>query len=367
MVSQLRPHCSSGSFAIIKLLRSFVRSWWRWPWWLISPFTGAKSFVDNPVIGSVRLNQFGLHALRVRAAHALARARRKRLGGRLPADLRRQFDENGFIMVSNFVPPAEFAALRAQSLGLDLPARSQQQGDTVTTRVPIGPDLLAAIPDLDRLLRSTAWQSILQYVASFAGRPLYYLQAIRAGFVEGHPDPQQDLHSDTFHPSMKAWLFLSDIGDEDAPLTYVAGSHRLTPARIAWERAKSVDVLASGDRLSQRGSLRITPAELEALGLPAPTRFTVPANTLVVIDTCGFHARGRSSRPTVRTEVWAYCRRSPFIPWSGLDFLSLLPISDRRAEWLMAALDRLDRKGWAKQHWKPDGLWRDHTSQPADE
>lgn len=344
-----------------------MRNWWRWPWWLISPFTGAKSFVDNPVIGSVRLNQLGLHTLRVRAAHFLARARRKRLGATVPADLRRQFDANGFIVVSNFLAPLEFAKLRSQSLGLDLPARSQQQGDTVTTRVPVGADLLAAIPDLDHLLRSSAWQSILHYVSSFASRPLYYLQAIRAGFVEGHPDPQQDLHSDTFHPSMKAWLFLSDIGEEDAPLTYVAGSHRLTPARIAWERKKSIEVLASGDRLSQRGSLRIAPGELEALGLPAPTRFTVPANTLVVIDTCGFHARGRSSRPTVRTEVWAYCRRSPFIPWAGLDYFSLLPISDKRADWLLAALDILDRKGWAKQHWNPDGVWRDHTSQPADE
>jgi hypothetical protein len=344
-----------------------VRNFWRWPWWLISPFTGAKSFVDNPVIGSARLNRLGLHTLRVRAAHALARARRKRLEGRLPPALRQHFDENGFIVVPNFVHPAKFAALREQLLGLGLPARSQQQGDTVTTRVPLGPDLLAAIPDLDQLLRSSPWRSILHYVASFASRPLYYLQAIRTGCVEGHPDPQQDLHSDTFHPSMKAWLFLSDIGAEDAPLTYVAGSHRLTPARIAWERAKSIEVLASGDRLSQRGSLRISPADLEALGLPAPTRFTVPANTLVVIDTCGFHARGRSSRPTVRTEIWAYCRGSPFIPWAGLDILSLLRISDRRAGWLMAALDRLDRKGWAKQHWKPDGVWRDHTGQPTGE
>jgi hypothetical protein len=124
-------------------------------------------------------------------------------------------------------------------------------------------------------------------------------------------------------------------------------------------------VLESGDRLSQRGSLRITPSELETLGLPAPTRFTVPANTLVVIDTCGFHARGRSARPTVRTELWAYCRRSPFIPWTGFNLLSAPPIADRRAEWLAAALDRLDGMGWAKQHWKPDGAWRDHTAQSA--
>jgi hypothetical protein len=342
-----------------------VRNWWCLPWWLISPLTGAKSFVDNPVIGSARLNRLGLHATRIRAAHALARLRRKKLSDRLPRELRKQFEENGFIIVPNFVDPAAFESLRDELLGLDMPARSQQQGDTVTTRVPVGPRLLAAVPNLDRLLRSSSWQNILHYVASFGSRPLYYLQAIRTGFADEAPDPQQELHCDTFHPSMKAWLFLNDVRQEDAPLTYVAGSHRLTPARIAWERAKSIDILVSGDRLSQRGSLRIAHGELKKLGLPEPTRFTVPANTLVVIDTCGFHARGRAERPTVRTEIWAYCRRSPFIPWTGLDPLSLPAIADRRGEWLAGALDRLDRKGWARQHWKPDGVWRDHTTQPA--
>ena len=63
--------------------------------------------------------------------------------------------------------------------------------------------------------------------------------------------------------------------------------------------------------------------KLAALGLPEPVRFAVPANTLVVADTYGFHARGLSSRPTVRAEIWAYRRRSPFLPWTGFDPLSL--------------------------------------------
>jgi hypothetical protein len=34
---------------------------------------------------------------------------------------------------------------------------------------------------------------------------------------------------------MKAWLFLDDVALEDGPFADVAGSHRLTPARLAWE------------------------------------------------------------------------------------------------------------------------------------
>ena len=104
--------------------------------------------------------------------------------------------------------------------------------------------------------------------------------------------------------------------------------------------------------------MRISPEELPRLGLPPPTRFAVPANTLVAIDTAGFHARGSSDRPTVRAEIWAYARRTPFVPWTGFDLLSLKPIAVRRAQWLARIVDRLDRAGIRKQHWLPAGRSR---------
>lgn len=335
--------------------------------WLLAVPTGAKSFADNPILGSRRLNRLGLHAARVRAAHALAGWRRRRLARGLPAELRARFDRDGFMVVPGLLPPAEFAKLRDALLGIDLPARAHQQGDTVTSRVPVGPELLRQVPALASLLGSPIWRGALAYVASFRSRPLYYLQAIAGGVAEGPPDPQLQLHADTFHPSMKAWLFLTDVGEDDRPLTYVAGSHRLTPERAAWERQRSLDVLDGDDRLSQRGSLRVSREELPALGLPEPTRFCVPANTLVVIDTCGFHARADSHRRSMRVELWAFCRRSPFLPWTGADPLAWGPLADRRAGWLAAALDRLESRGWMKQHWRLAGPWRaQHGLAPSD-
>jgi hypothetical protein len=82
---------------------------------------------------------------------------------------------------------------------------------------------------------------------------------------------------------------------------------------------------------------------------------------LVVADTCGFHARSDSDRPTLRIELWAYCRRSPFLPWTGLDLLSLRPLAIRRGEWLGRIMDWLDARGWAKQQWRPAGTWRQTT------
>jgi hypothetical protein len=198
----------------------------------------------------------------------------------------------------------------------------------------------------------------MAYVASTRSKPIYYIQTVAGGVVEGPPDPQLQLHSDAFHPSLKAWLFLTDVAEDGRPLTYVPGSHRLTPQRLAWERAKSVSVSADGDRLSQRGSFRASPEDLQALGLPRPIKFAVPANTLVAADTYGLHARGDSTHPTLRVELWAYCRRTPFLPWTGLDLLSLPWIADRRAEWLGRIVDRLDRWGLKKQHWTPGGRRR---------
>jgi hypothetical protein len=344
---------ASSPRSLHRLLR-----WWRAPLWLLALVTGAKSFADNPILGSRRLNRAGLHARRKQIAHALADRRRSRLARDLPAELRAQFDRDGFILLPNVLPDTEFRTLQADILGAELECRAHQQGDTITRRVAVGPEVRRRFPLLAALLDSQRWAGIMAYVASSRRAPLYYIQTIAGGVTEGLPDPQIELHADTFHPSLKAFLFLTDVPDDGRPLTYVAGSHRLTAARADWERRRSVEVLAAGDRLSQRGSLRISPGELAELGLPAPTRFAVPANTLVAIDTSGFHARGGSDRPTLRVELWAYGRRSPFVPWAGGGLLSWRPIAIRRMAWLGAIVDRLDRRGWMVQHWRRAGRRR---------
>ncbi|MDQ3139591.1 MAG: hypothetical protein M3Q15_02560 [Pseudomonadota bacterium] len=82
------------------------------------------------------------------------------------------------------------------------------------------------------------------------------------------------------------------------------------------------------------------------------------ANTLVAIDTSGFHARADADHPTLRVELWAYSRRSPFVPWAGGHPMSWRPLAIRRAEWLGTIIDWLDRRGWMIQHWRPAGRRR---------
>lgn len=332
------------------------------PWWLLQLGTTAKSFVDNPIIGSRRLNAMGLHRARARIAKRMANARRRRLAPLVGEDDRAAFARDGFVMKENALPPELFARLRDGVLAHAGEARETVQGNAVTRRIAIDSALLGAIPELRTVLRSPPWRGLTRYVSSFDSEPLAFVQTIFTRMQDADEDPQTVLHSDTFHATMKAWLFLADVAIEDGPFRYVPGSHRRTPQRLAWEERRAIE-RGGGDRLSARGSLRIDEAELAGLGLPPPRDFAVPANTLIVADTSGFHARGIASRPSVRAEIWGYCRRNPFLPWTGFDLLSLPGLAERRIGWDWALHDRLGRL--IGQAWRPIGRTRplDRTSE----
>ncbi len=327
------------------LLRSLLA-----PYWAAQLLTGAKSFVDNPLIGSERLNARGLHARRVKAAWRMTEKRRAKLAPQADPALRAAFDRDGFVEIRDFLAPDIFAALRDQVLGYAGKAREMAQGDTITRRYAIDPAALRAIPAIRHFMADPRWMGLSRYIASFDIEPLLYIQSILTHRHDAPPDPQTNLHADTFHPTMKAWLFLEDVAEDDGPLTYVPGSHRLTEQRLAWEKRRSLTVRAEGDRLSSRGSFRIERDELTALGLPQPRAFAVPANTLVIADTFGFHARGLAARRSTRIELWAYSRRNPFLPVTGLDPWSLPGVAERRIPLLWLTHDiykRLIGQPWA--------------------
>ena len=67
-----------------------------------------------------------------------------------------------------------------------------------------------------------------------------------------------------------------------------------------------------------RGSFRASLDDVQRMGLPEPVRFAVPANTLVIGDTYGFHARSPAvGKAAFRIEIYASLRRNPFLPWTG--------------------------------------------------
>lgn len=326
------------------------------PLWALQLLTGAKSFLDNPIIGSARLNARGLHVGRVKLAAGLCAWRRRRLAYKVRSDWREAFDRDGFVVIRDVVPPAEFSALRAAILSYEGAAREMRQGDAITRRLAIDSAMLVAIPDLRALLDRRDIVALFHYVAGFRTTPLHYIQTIVSNDGANEADPQEVLHADSFHSSFKAWLFLNPVAEDEGAFTYVRGSHRFTPERIDWEHRRSLFDPRIIDRLSARGSPRVLAQDIAAMKLGAPEILAVPGNTLVVADTVGFHARGASVRPGERVEIWSYSRRNPFLPWLGGDLLSLPGLAERRVNWLWRLRDKLEKR--IGQPWRPVGVRR---------
>ena len=329
--------------------------------WLLAPLhaaalaTAAKSFRDNPILGSPALNRRGLHVARMRAAAAMAAARRRRLAPLIDRDDIAALDRDGFVLKPGYLPEAAFRALQDEALALAAPAREMIQGDAVTRRIALDVRTLARSPALRAFTEDPRWLGLVRYAGSSALEPITYVQTIFSRVVPNAIDPQTHLHADTFHPTVKAWFFLTDVAADDGPFTYVPGSHRLTPERLEWERGVSIRARASADNETQEGSFRVAEDKLSALGLPPPRAFAVSANTLIVADTMGFHKRGRSTRPSVRVELWAYGRRNPFLPWLGWDPAAFPWIKGRAVPLSWAAADLGERLGLGRNPWRPAG------------
>jgi hypothetical protein len=328
------------------------------PVWIAQLATGTKSFERNALIGSRRLNEWGLHVARVATAYRLAQGRRRKLAGPVADEDRAAFDRDGFVLRPNFLSDEQFAALVSEVRAYRGPLREISEGDTIMRKIALDRSALAALPTLGAVLRSREWRGLISYAGSRDAEPVVWVQSILRHACAGPDDPQTFLHADTFHPTVKAWLFLTDVAADAGPFTYVPGSHRLTDQRLEWERRMSLSARHSPNTENRQGSFRIDPAELTLLGLPPPRAFAVPANTLIVADTFGFHARGPSERPSLRVEIWAYGRRSPFpslaacVPWTT----SAL---GRRSIWSWRFGDALERAG-LKQH-----RWRERTGVSA--
>ncbi len=337
-------------------MRTAPLSWLLAPVHLMALASGAKSFRDNPIIGSPALNRAGLHTARMRLACRMAEWRRERLAPLVSTADRAAFRRDGFVVKRGFLPEAQFAAVKREALELAAPARQQAQGDAITRRIALDRRALACLPAVRAMIESPQWLGLVRYVGSSRLEPLVYIQTIFARAREAPPDPQTRLHADTFHPTVKAWFFLTDTSADEGPFIYVPGSHRPTRRRLAWERRVSLTARHSSDLQMARGSPRIATEDLRRLGLAEPKVFAVPENTLIVADTMGFHARGISLRPSARVEIWAYGRRNPFLPWLGWDAAAFPLVKGRAVPLFWAAMDLCERLKLGRNPWRPAGI-----------
>ncbi|MFD2265352.1 phytanoyl-CoA dioxygenase family protein [Lacibacterium aquatile] len=288
-----------------------------------SIFTTAKNFRDNPIIGSPTLNRLGLHSFRVTLADWIFKFRQACLAHLVPTEDRAAFRRDGFILKRDYLAPDLFPKVAAEVMDYEAEGWECHQGDTITHRLLLDETALAKLPAIKQMLDAPAFRGLMKWTGGKNEMPLFYIQRIHNHVLADRPDdPQKVLHSDTFHPTMKAWFFIREVTPETGPFSYAPGTHALTKRRLDWEN-KRVAEMAAGfkDGYSLKGSLRVLPekGDMEALGIAGGQSMAVPANTLVVADTHGFHARGHATGEITRIEIWAYSRGNPFNPFVGFE------------------------------------------------
>jgi hypothetical protein len=345
-----------GDLAAMTVVADFLKL----PIHFLQLFSSAKSFEKNTILGNGYLNKKGLHIWRVALAQRLAAKRRRKLAHLIPKEQQAAFERDGFVRIDNFLDEEHFAAVLDEVHNSPFDRVDMRQGSTITRRSRIDEADLISRPALRRAKNDKRMLDLVRYVASHHGRPLITLQTVLAqpSKRKAAADPQTQVHSDTFHPTAKAWLFLTDVGDDDGPFSYVAGSHKMTDQRYEWEKEISTSLDNVKNKYARRGSLRVAVEQLGKLGYGQPTRMTVKANTLVVADTHGFHARCASDKPTTRIEIYSSLRRNPFLPIVGSAFggfhLASVPFVRNRLNRVvidgLAALQRLGVRGTPWKH-----------------
>ena len=327
----------------------------------IQLFSGAKSFEKNLFIGNKFLNKKGLHIWRVSISQKFAKMRRRSLSHLITKKECEEYEENGFVRIDNFLDEQTFNNLLNEIHNNDFEREDMHQGVAITRRSMIDDIDLKFCPALKEARDDKRMINLIRYISSHYGQPLTTLQTVLSKRSDSKKmDPQTQLHSDTFHPTAKAWLFLIDVGEEDGPFSYVVGSHKVTSHRYTWEKEISTSFDKEDSIYAKRGSLRIKNDELEKLGYPQPTSMCVKANTLIVADTHGFHSRCVSNKSTTRIEIYSSLRRNPFLPFvvssfGGLHIASLPFIKKRLNRNVIDSLKLLKKWGIKGNPWRNIG------------
>jgi hypothetical protein len=274
-----------------------------------------RLFSRDKVIDSTLLNLMGAQVFRALLAR-LAYKIRHPLVPDAVADRVAELHRDGIVVLRDFLPAEQFERVRAECAWLDTQPdqiETFQHGPTTLEAVAIRNFPERALPSVYGFYNDPRLHGIFTAAEQ---RPVNLTEAGEreslthgeAAETSGKVDPQTELHSDIFFNTHKAWLYLDDVCIEDGPLAYVKGSHRLTLARLgfvyrdSWKRRPESDP-----------SRRISPQEQRRCRADE-TVVTCPRNTLVVVNTCGYHRRLQGRPGRRRYALHMSIRGNPFAP-----------------------------------------------------
>lgn len=118
----------------------------------------------------------------------------------------------------------------------------------------------------------------------------------------GKPTTDQEsnnLHFDVSYPTFKCFLYMTDTDEKNAAFAYIKKSHKMTLARLWMEYKMSVVFWIKNRR---NVTPEVSKAFIEKQGMKI-TPIIGKSNTLIIVNTMGFHRRGDYLTTTPRQVI----------------------------------------------------------------
>jgi hypothetical protein len=271
----------------------------------MSSFTQARRlFSDDKTVDSRALNFAGAQPLRAILARLLYSVRP---GSRDP--LMAELARNGIVLIEDFLPPSLFAAVEREAeelMATTDPTWVIRSGTTEVRRHSLAHVDPGPFPQLEqwradqRIATLAAAAERRSYPKGWDGGAL--VEHLTLGEVS-EPHGDTELHIDTFFNTHKLWLYLDDVSKTNGAFVYGPGSHVLDRTRLRYEYLESTT--------TNRKSRRVSEEEVRSRGLE-PLVFACRRNTLILANTCGYHARSAGQPGATRRSLHREYRCNPF-------------------------------------------------------
>lgn len=172
---------------------------------------------------------------------------------------------------------------------------------------------------------------INQIVSAVTGKKILFLPKVQVEISSFHENdigkPTTDVKSDNLHfdvsyPTIKCFFYLNDIDERNAAFRYVRGSHKMTLQRLWMEYKMSVAFFGLWNKNRRDSETpEVSHKFVEQQGMKV-VPITGNANTLVIVNTMGFHSRGPYLTATPRCLVLMTYRALESLSFLKKEFFS---------------------------------------------
>lgn len=299
--------------------------------------TNINRFLDYTpklYIGPRWLNVLGLQVLRI-GWHNLGRRTARAVPPKLQAIVS-ELERNGTVVLENFFPDAVFTQIKEEfdlayaewskhklsaleSCGWDEKYFQDIEEFVAPYSTPIAKKYLAENDDIRVLVEAITHRKVRRLP-----EPLFWSIGVKETGVSEEKikyHNTQYLHSDVVFPSVKVWIYLNNVNEENGAFVYAKGSHSPTSKWALNEYKMSLRPQDSGC---------ITHDYAERAGI-FETSLSAPANTVIISNHMGYHRRGEFKLGARRDAV-------------HIDFRYVESLRNRYS-WLLAVVRSLRRAG----------------------